>query len=379
MTVFGIVIPALAILVVLVGMAYQAFVDVFTLTMDDWSTWMLALLSVAALMADGITSQQWLWATLSALAVFLLYLELGACERMGGGDVKLAPIPALVLGAVNPILVIWWVACAFTAQSYFQLLLRGDSRGEPVALPTRRPCTWQPQLRFSLRELPWRRSCNSRRRVQGVRPIGIDQGRPPSPYKSGVHMTRNSRNITFGKSRYLPVLRNKDGIEVSLPSLIITVGLSIVIVGSVVLGGIFAIPFTQNAAAKGDLTTVASSEAVYYGNSASGTPSYGTAALLVSTKAIVASQKPVAIKVPAAGTVGYDRYCIGTKSQTGTYFWMVSGSSTVFQGNTAPDFSADTAAGLAAFACPTTAQLDNLRSLDPASPLAGISTTSPVL
>lgn len=132
---FGIVMPTTAILVALVGMTILAFADVHRQEVEDWATLALAAAVVIALNADGISTVQWTWALLSAAAVFLSYLEMGTFGRMGGGDVKLSPMPAAVLGAMNPLLAIWAVALAFSAQSGFQVVNRHVLKVQSAAMP----------------------------------------------------------------------------------------------------------------------------------------------------------------------------------------------------------------------------------------------------
>lgn len=139
----------------------------------------------------------------------------------------------------------------------------------------------------------------------------------------------------------LSVLRNKDGIEVSIPNIIVAIIISLVVIASVVAGVVFLIPFAQNSSAKGDLQTVQSAEQIYYAQAAP--PVYGGTAQLVEKKALVASPtKKVAINVSADG----QSYCAGIVSAAKGYYWVSSGNTEVQ--DTVPD----------AAACPTKAQID---------------------
>jgi prepilin signal peptidase PulO-like enzyme (type II secretory pathway) len=133
--VFDIVIPTTAFAVSLVGLAVLAFVDVYTRKVEDYATLVLAFAVIFALRHDGISAEQWAWGAASALLVFGTYLELGTSGRMGGGDVKLSPVPALVFGAVNPLLAIWSVALAFSVQSAFQIVNRHGFKNPSPAMP----------------------------------------------------------------------------------------------------------------------------------------------------------------------------------------------------------------------------------------------------
>jgi prepilin signal peptidase PulO-like enzyme (type II secretory pathway) len=132
---FDIVIPTTAFAVTLVGLAALAFVDVYTRKVQDCATLVIAFAVIFALRFDGISSEQWVWGLASALLVFGAYLELGTSGRMGGGDVKLSPVPALVFGAVNPLLAIWSVALAFSIQSAFQIINRHGFKDPSPAMP----------------------------------------------------------------------------------------------------------------------------------------------------------------------------------------------------------------------------------------------------
>ena len=135
MTFFAVAVPTTALLVLLVGMAALAVVDLIRQEVDDWATGVLAIGTVVALFHDSISGAQWAQGLICAALVFALYLELGTRGAMGGGDVKLSPIPALVLAVIHPLLALWSVALAFSIQSGFQLAVRPAFVGSPVALP----------------------------------------------------------------------------------------------------------------------------------------------------------------------------------------------------------------------------------------------------
>jgi len=83
----------------------------------------IAAIVVVTLQA-GSGPMQWLSGGLSALAAFGFYLFLGMRGVMGGGDVKLAPFPALVLGAMSPLLGVWWIVASLAIQQIVTLFVR---------------------------------------------------------------------------------------------------------------------------------------------------------------------------------------------------------------------------------------------------------------
>lgn len=124
------------------------------------------------------------------------------------------------------------------------------------------------------------------------------------------------------------VLTGKDGIEVSIPNIIVAIVVSLVVIASVVAGVVFIVPWAQNSAAQGDLQTVQSAQQVYYAQAAP--PVYGTAAQLVASKAILASSKNVVI------VAGGDNYCAATASATGIVYYLTSATTTVTTAVPAP-------------------------------------------
>ncbi|WP_185204241.1 A24 family peptidase [Glaciihabitans sp. INWT7] len=124
-----------AIFVVVVGMGILAIADLRWAEVDNWSTAALSVAVLLALVHDEIVAAQWVSAFLCAGAVFACYLELGVRGNMGGGDVKLSPVPALVLGAINPFLAIWGVALGFCLQAAIHVVSRGSNIAADKPLP----------------------------------------------------------------------------------------------------------------------------------------------------------------------------------------------------------------------------------------------------
>lgn len=129
------VLPTTAVLVALLGVGLLAFEDVRTRKVDGWSTIVLAVSVCFAFLIGGVSLTQWLWAAGCGAAAFLLYLELGIAGRMGGGDVKLIPIPVAVVAAINPVLAVWSVLLIFAVQNVLQLTNRLVFRSRDLSLP----------------------------------------------------------------------------------------------------------------------------------------------------------------------------------------------------------------------------------------------------
>lgn len=109
----GHVLPGTTLVVVIAGLVLLAVIDVWRREVEDYAV--VALLGIAAIgmRMEGIQAQQWLGAVLAAAIAFTVYLALGQRGVLGGGDVKLSVVPAFVLGAANPVIGVWWIACAF--------------------------------------------------------------------------------------------------------------------------------------------------------------------------------------------------------------------------------------------------------------------------
>jgi prepilin signal peptidase PulO-like enzyme (type II secretory pathway) len=108
----GNVLPETTLLVVIAGLVVLAAVDVWRHEVEDYAVVALLGIAVIGMRLEGIHPQQWLGAVLAAAVAFMVYLNLGQRGVLGGGDVKLSVVPAFVLGAVNPVIGVWWIACA---------------------------------------------------------------------------------------------------------------------------------------------------------------------------------------------------------------------------------------------------------------------------
>lgn len=106
------VLPGTTMWVVIAGMLVLAAVDVWRREVENYAIAALLGIAVTGMYLEGIHPQQWLGAFLAAGIAFAVYLHLGRRGILGGGDVKLSVVPAFVLGACNPVLGVWWVACA---------------------------------------------------------------------------------------------------------------------------------------------------------------------------------------------------------------------------------------------------------------------------
>ncbi|WIE80830.1 hypothetical protein [Curtobacterium sp. MCSS17_016] len=141
---------------------------------------------------------------------------------------------------------------------------------------------------------------------------------------------------------YRSTLRSRDGIEVSIPNIIVAVAVSIALIAGTILGVVWIVPWTQDQAAKSQLGTVQSAEQLYYAQN----NDYGTLAELTSKTAssnstLVGGKDKLAVNATADG------YCVYIKSDHGTSFWATEASTKVQTTN--PGTSAGGAT------CPTTA------------------------
>lgn len=130
----GNVFPAVTLLVVIAGMLVLAALDVWREEVEDYAVLALLGITVLGLSLEGIHPNQWLGAVISAAIAFSVYLHLGMKGVLGGGDVKLSIVPAFVLGAVNPVIAIWWIACAFMIHQLLFLVAASVTKSK-TAIP----------------------------------------------------------------------------------------------------------------------------------------------------------------------------------------------------------------------------------------------------
>lgn len=134
------------------------------------------------------------------------------------------------------------------------------------------------------------------------------------------------------RAAYSTTLRRKDGIELSIPNIIVAVSISIAIIAAVVVSVVWIVPWTQDNNAQSQLSTVQSAEQLYYAqNNAFGTltqlTTSGTAANGDKTNSTLVSGKgKIVINVSSGG----DGYCAVIKSDHGgNGFWVTEGSTDV--------------------------------------------------
>jgi Flp pilus assembly protein protease CpaA len=130
-----IVMPGVTLFILICAMAVLALADLKWQKVDPWSTAALGAAAVLGLLVDGISATQWILALASAAIAFVIYLELGVHGIMGGGDIKLSPIPALVLGAINPLLALWWLCLAISIQAGIRAVSARPGPGETEEMP----------------------------------------------------------------------------------------------------------------------------------------------------------------------------------------------------------------------------------------------------
>ncbi|AYG03421.1 hypothetical protein [Gryllotalpicola protaetiae] len=150
----------------------------------------------------------------------------------------------------------------------------------------------------------------------------------------------------------LGVLRSAAGIEVSIPQIIVAVSVSIAVIGAVVLGVVWIVPWAEDNSAKSEASTIQSAEQLFHANS----NAFGSRDALSSN---TSTPDGTAFKAlsdnPAehfAIATSDDGYCLGIESRTGRFFWSSSESQTITQSAIAP------AASGTAPACPSPAVID---------------------
>jgi Flp pilus assembly protein protease CpaA len=126
--------PLVTITLAMVGMIVLAGCDVWRREVEDYATIAFLAVVVVGMDLEGLSSSQWVGGVLAAAIAFTFYLGLGQKGVVGGGDVKLSIIPALVLGASNPVIGLWWVACAVLIHQLF-FYVNTRVQKEPAAIP----------------------------------------------------------------------------------------------------------------------------------------------------------------------------------------------------------------------------------------------------
>jgi len=119
--------------VVLITLVVAAVIDVCIEWIPDTFTGVAGVGLVVASFHAGVTWDEYLNGALSAAVIFLAYLELGVRGIIGGGDVKLSVLPAAVLGAVSPMLALWWFVTTIALQGL--LSLAGRTSRSPAGIP----------------------------------------------------------------------------------------------------------------------------------------------------------------------------------------------------------------------------------------------------
>lgn len=141
----------------------------------------------------------------------------------------------------------------------------------------------------------------------------------------GVSM-RDRLALAKSERTRVGVFLSNDGIEVSIPNIIVAVSVSIALIAAVIIGVIWIVPWTQDQNAKSQLSTVQSAEQLYYAqNSVYGTitqlqdNSTGKASLLAGNSTFFMN----------VVTTSPGSYCVGIKSSTGAKFYADSNSTNI--------------------------------------------------
>jgi prepilin signal peptidase PulO-like enzyme (type II secretory pathway) len=101
---------------VLLFLIVASIIDLAVQWIPDSLTAVAAGAVAASAFYAGITVHQVVIGALCGVLAFLVYLELGVRGIFGGGDVKLVAIPAFILGAVHPLLALWWFTATIGLQ-----------------------------------------------------------------------------------------------------------------------------------------------------------------------------------------------------------------------------------------------------------------------
>jgi type II secretory pathway pseudopilin PulG len=119
------------------------------------------------------------------------------------------------------------------------------------------------------------------------------------------------------------VLTSNDGIEVSIPNIIVAITISIAVIASVVLGVIWVVPWAQDNAAKGQLQTIQSAEQLLFADA----NTYGDKTTLTTP----VGNKQYLLDSDSHYVVTGDKtsYCAGIYSDSGNVFWVSSKSAKV--------------------------------------------------
>ena len=142
----GFVAPTIAITAALLGMLILAALDVWKQEVEDYATVALFVVIAGSLVIHDVAPAQWVGGLLAGAVAFLVYMNLGLRGVVGGGDVKLAAVPAFALGVSSPIAGLWWITCALLLHQLLIVIARrvsghaeGGARASaeaaPIAIP----------------------------------------------------------------------------------------------------------------------------------------------------------------------------------------------------------------------------------------------------
>ncbi len=136
------------------------------------------------------------------------------------------------------------------------------------------------------------------------------------------------RAVPRFRDTYRSTLRDRAGIEVSIPNIIVAVAVSIALIAGTILGVVWIVPWTQDQNAKSQLGTVQSAEQLYYAQN----NKYGSLSDLTS-KSASSNSTLVGGKDNMKVTGVTDGYCAWIKSDHGTSFWVTEASTEIKTSN----------------------------------------------
>ncbi|MFE6966779.1 hypothetical protein ACFVAJ_16845 [Agromyces sp. NPDC057679] len=141
----------------------------------------------------------------------------------------------------------------------------------------------------------------------------------------------------------LTILRRRDGIEVSIPNIIVAISISVAVLLAAAVGAITVIPMANDATAQGTVSAVKTAQEIYIAKNRAG---YATGAQLIAEKFVQKNGSNVAITQSGTGAAAI--FCVGVLSDSGKTWWGVSGATNIVDTIPAAPAGCPTAAQVAA-------------------------------
>ncbi len=140
------------------------------------------------------------------------------------------------------------------------------------------------------------------------------------------------------------ILKRRDGIEVSIPNIIVAISISVAVLLAAAVGAMAVIPMANDATAKSTIGSVKTAQEIFLASGADpdndGLSEYATGPQLVAAK-YVQKNASAKVTITATGSGATAAFCVAVLSDTGTIWYGVSGDTEIKSGAAA----AVTAAG----------------------------------